>query len=169
MKWQAVGISTAMTVLISVGVASTQTAAPASIDGLVSAAKNAAGLDWPGTFLRLCVVPAPAGRAGGRGAADTPPGPPAKAAWYAEPAKVADNLYFLGTRIHSAWALVGSDGIIILEGLYDYAAPDEIVGGMKKLGLDITKVKYVVVSHAHSDHDGGAKYLQDTIPAARLV
>jgi metallo-beta-lactamase class B len=40
-------------------------------------------------------------------------------------------LYFVGTRIHSAWALVGSDGIIILEGLFDYAAPDEIVGGMK--------------------------------------
>ena len=51
------------------------------------------------------------------------------ASWYAEPAKVADNLYFLGTKIHSAWALVGSDGIIVLEALFDYAAPDEIVGG----------------------------------------
>ena len=136
MKWQAVGIGTAVAAIISVSVASTQTPAPASVDGLVSAAKNAAGLDWPGTFLRLCVVPPPAGQGGGRGASVTPPGPPARDRWYAEPAKVADNLYFLGTRIHSAWALVGSEGIIILEGLYDYAAPDEIVGGMKKLGLD---------------------------------
>jgi metallo-beta-lactamase class B len=89
--------------------------------------------------------------------------------WYAEPAKVADNLYFLGTRIHSAWAIVGSGGIIILEALFDYAAQDEIIGGMKKLGLDINKVKYVILSHAHADHDGGAKLLQDTIPGVRLV
>ena len=32
------------------------------IGDLVSAAKNAAGLYWPGTFLRTCVVPLPAGR-----------------------------------------------------------------------------------------------------------
>ena len=169
MKGQAVGIGTALAVIISVSVASTQTPAPASVDGLVSAAKNAAGLDWPGTFLRLCVVPPPAGRGGGRGASATPPGPPAKDTWYAEPAKVADNLYFLGTRIHSAWALVGRDGIIILEGLFDYASPDEIVGGMKKLGLDTQKVKYLIMSHAHADHDGGAKFLQDSMPSAHLL
>jgi metallo-beta-lactamase class B len=98
-----------------------------------------------------------------------PAGPPAKDTWYGEPAKVADNFYFLGTKIHSAWALVGSEGIIIVEALFDYAAPDEIAGGMKKLGLDIKKVKYVVISHAHADHDGGAKFLQDTIPSAHLV
>ena len=162
MKWQAVGIGTAVAVSVSVSVASTQTPEPTSIDGLVSAAKNAAGLDWSGIFLRLCVVPPPAGRGNGPEAGATPPGPPAKDRWYAEPARVADNLYFIGTRIHSAWALVGSDGIIVLEGLFDYAAPDEIVGGMKKLGLDVNKVKYVIISHAHSDHDGGPNSLQDS-------
>ena len=40
---------------------------------------------------------------------------------------------------------------------------------MKKLGLDVSKVKYVIISHAHADHDGGAKLLQDTIPTAHLV
>jgi metallo-beta-lactamase class B len=169
MKRQAVGIGTAVAVIISVGVASTQTPAPASVDGLVSAAKNAAGLDWPGTFLRLCVVPPAAAGGAGRGAGTTPPGPPARDTWYAGPAKVADNLYFVGTRIHSAWALVGSDGIIILEGLFDYAAPDEIVGGMKKLGLDTRKVKYLIMSHAHADHDGGARFLQDSMPSAHLL
>jgi metallo-beta-lactamase class B len=82
---------------------------------------------------------------------------------------VADNFYFLGTKIHSAWALVGSDGIIVFEALYDYAAPDEVADGMRKLGLDMNKVKYVVISHAHGDHDGGARYLQDKMPAAHLI
>jgi metallo-beta-lactamase class B len=168
MNSHAVSIGTALAVIAGIGVASAQTLPTTSVDSLVSAAKNAAGLDWPGTFLRLCIAPPPAAPGGGRGAA-APAGPPAKDTWYAEPAKVADNLYFLGTKIHSAWALVGSEGIIVLEALYDYAAPDEIAGGMKKLGLDINKVKYVIISHAHADHDGGAKFLQDTIPSAHLV
>jgi len=64
----------------------TQTGAPATVDGLVSAAKNSAGLEWPGTFLRLCVVPpaaggrgtVPAAAAGGRGGAqpEAASGPP---------------------------------------------------------------------------------------------
>ena len=85
-----------------------------------------------------------------------PAGPPARSLWYAEPAKVADNFYFIGTKVHNAWALVGSDGIIVFEALFDYAAPDEIADGMRKLGLDASRVKYVVISHAHGDHDGGA-------------
>ena len=158
----------ALAALIGLTMASAQTPAP-TIDSLVGGAKNAAGTDWSGTFLRLCIPnpPAPA-RGGGRGAAAAP-APPAKNTWYAEPAKVADNLYFLGTKIHSAWAIVGSDGIIILEALFDYAAQDEIIDGMKKAGLDKNKVKYIVISHAHADHDGGAKLLQDSMPGARLV
>lgn len=135
-------------------------------DSYVSAAKAAAGTDWSGTFLRLCIAP-PAG-----GARPRPTGPrttPARERWYAEPAKVADNLYFLGTRDHHSWAIVGSQGIILIEALFDYAAKDEILGGMKKLGLDPNKVKYVILSHAHGDHDGGAKLLQDSIPGVKLV
>jgi metallo-beta-lactamase class B len=82
---------------------------------------------------------------------------------------VADNLYFIGTKVHNAWAITGSEGTIILEALFDYAAQDEIIVGMKKLGLDVSKVKYVLLSHAHADHDGGAKLLQDEIPGVHLV
>ena len=157
-------------IAIILAIATAQAPAP-TIDGLIGSAKNAAGLEWSGTFLRLCIPPPPAQApaAGARGARGAAPAVPARDTWYAEPAKVADNLYFLGTRIHSAWAIVGSDGIIILEALFDYAAPDEIIGGMKKVGLDTAKVKYIIISHAHADHDGGAKVLQDAMPAAHLV
>lgn len=157
----------ALTLAVLSGIGLAQTPPPTTVDGLVSAAKTAAGLEWPGTFVRLCIVPPPPASAVAPAAA--PGGPPAKDRWYAEPAKIADNFYFLGTKIHSAWALVGSDGIIILEALYDYAAPDEVVAGLKKLGLDARNVKYIVISHAHADHDGGAKFLQDTFPSAHLV
>lgn len=161
------------------GIASAQAPA-ATVEGHIEAAKAAAGTDWAGTFLRLCIPPParPAGapqaiRAGGvaRGAAARGGAArvPARETWFAEPAKVADNLYFIGTKIHSAWALVGSQGIIVIEALFDYAANDEIIGGLKKLGLDRTKVKYVILSHAHADHDGGAKLLQDEIAGVHLI
>ena len=144
--------------------------AQTTADDYVSAAKAAAGTDWSGTFLRLCIPPPAAPQGAGRGAGRGPGrGTPAKETWYAEPAKVADNLYFIGTKIHSAWAVVGSEGIVILEALFDYAAKDEILDGMKKLGLDQNKVKYVLLSHAHGDHDGGAKLLQDSIPGVHLI
>jgi metallo-beta-lactamase class B len=171
-----------------------QTPAP-TVDSLVSVARAAAGLEWSGTFARLC-IPLPAagpgggrpggaggaraagaGGGGGRGAAGGPAGArgtgpaaaPAREGWYAEPAKVADNLYFLGTKVHHAWALAGSEGIIVFEALFDYATQDEILEGLTKVGLDPAKVKYVLISHGHGDHDGGAKRLQDSIPGVRLV
>src|SRR5262245_23580851 len=164
MRLLAVSVGIAVVLTAGSGVLQAQTvpqSRPATIDGLLGSAKIAAGLEWPGTFVRLCVTPA----LPGAGTA----GPPPLDTWHAEPARVADNLYFLGTKIHNAWAIVGSGGIIILEALYDYAAEDEIIGGMKKLGLDISKVKYVILSHAHADHDGGAKLLQDAIPGVHLV
>jgi metallo-beta-lactamase class B len=144
--------------------------APTTVDGLVSAAKASAGTDWTGTLARLCIPPPPARpRPAAAGAPATPRRDPPREAWYAEPAKVGDNFYFLGTKVHHSWALAGSDGIIVIEALFEYAVADEVAGGLKKLGLDPRRVKFAVMSHAHGDHDGGAGYLQDTILGMRLV
>jgi metallo-beta-lactamase class B len=169
MNLRAIIAGSALAVIAGTALTAAQTPPATTVNGLVSAAKQAAGLEWAGTFLRLCIAPPPAPPRAAPATNAAPPQPPAKSAWYAEPAKVADNFYFLGTRIHNAWALVGSDGIIVFEALFDYAAPDEIADGMRKLGLDINKVKYVVLSHAHADHDGGARYLQDKMASAHLV
>jgi metallo-beta-lactamase class B len=75
--------------------------------------------------------------------------------------KVFDNLYFFGQSEYAVWAITTSQGIIVLDTIFDYSVEDEVVGGMKKLGLDPANIKYAVVSHAHPDHDGGAKFLQD--------
>ena len=94
----------------------------------------------------------------GRGPGVTPP----RENWYAEGGKVFDNLYLLTTKTNSAWAVNTSDGIILIDTLFGYAAQDEIVDGLKKVGLDPANIKYIVVSHAHGDHDGAVKFLQDT-------
>jgi metallo-beta-lactamase class B len=66
---------------------------------------------------------------------------------------------------YSAWAVTTSAGIILIDSIYDYSVEDEVVGGLRTLGLDPAQIKYVLVSHGHADHSGGAKYLQEHLGA----
>jgi len=137
------------------------------IDAHISAAKAAAGLDYRATFVNLCFPGAnpalanpAAGRAGGatRGAGPAPS--PDRATWYASPYKIFDNLYWLGTRQHSSWALRTSEGLVIFDTNFAWATQPEIIDGLKTLSLDPRQIKYVLISHAHGDHDQGAAELQ---------
>src|SRR5262249_28906374 len=135
---------------------------PGEMDSHIAAAKTAAGLDFRGTFVNLCLPgasPGGARGAAGRGAA-SPPVTPDRAGWYASPYKVFDNLYWLGTRQHSSWALTTSAGIIVIDTNFSWAIEPEIVEGLTKVGLNPRDVKYVIISHAHGDHDQGAALLQ---------
>jgi len=144
----------------------------------IAAAQAAAGAEHMGLFTAVCntarsviaQAAAPPRAAGATGAtpAGGPPAPPPRDAWHAEPVKVFDNLYFVGMTEYSAWAITTSQGIILLDAIYDYSVEDEVVGGLKKLGLDPAQIKYVVVSHGHGDHAAGAKLLQDRF-GARVV
>ena len=129
-----------------------------AIDAHLTAARNAAGFDFTGTLARLCVAPPAVPNT----VRDIAPGPPpARETWFAEPAKVFDNLYFVGSKIHSSWAMTTGAGIIIIDTIFTYNSEEEIIGGLKKLGLDPASIKYVIITHAHGDHVGGAKLLQD--------
>ena len=154
-----IGLACAALATLAAATAAAQSSAPATPDSLVVAAKRAAGSDHEGTFVRICVAPdnltprAPPPITGARTI-------PERATWYAKPYKVFDNLYFVGTLIHSAWALTTSDGIVMIDTLFDYAIEPEIIDGMTALGLDPANIKYVLISHAHGDHDQGAALLQ---------
>ncbi|HZE10769.1 MAG TPA: MBL fold metallo-hydrolase [Burkholderiales bacterium] len=133
------------------------------IQAVLQAAKTAAEFEFLGTLVRTCLLP----QSGGEDTRDNVPGyianpasAPARGTWYAEPARVFDNLYFVGGKVHSAWALTTRDGIILIDTVYPYNSEELIIGGMRKLGLDPKNIKYVLVSHAHGDHIGGAEMLQ---------
>ena len=111
----------------------------------------------------------PPARTGQPPSAQPPQGPPDRSLWAREPLKVFDNLYYVGEQEYSTWAVTTSAGIIIIDPIYDYSAEEQVVGGLKKLGLDPTQIKYVVVSHAHRDHAGGAWYLQERFGARVML
>jgi metallo-beta-lactamase class B len=94
--------------------------------------------------------------------------------FHAEPVRVFDNLYYVGEKMQhgaspSAWAVVTSDGIIVIDALFDNSVDDEIAGGLRKMKLDPEKIKYLIASHGHADHIAGAKYLQDAFKARMLM
>ena len=129
----------------------------------IAAAKAAAGDDFQNLLQFQCYGPGPGGQRAAPGARGGPrrQGPPDRSTWYAEPVKVFDNLYFFGQSEYSVWAITTSEGIIVLDTIFDYSVEDEVAGGMKKLGLDPAQIKYAIVSHPHPDHDGGARFLQE--------
>ena len=143
----------------------------AEIQAALESAKTAAGSEFLGTLVRTCLLP----QSGGENTTDNVPGyvtnpasAPARNTWYAEPVKVFDNLYFVGGKLHSAWALTTKEGIILIDTIYPYNSEELIIGGMRKVGLDPKNIKYVIISHAHGDHIGGAEMLQ-TRYGARVV
>jgi metallo-beta-lactamase class B len=80
-----------------------------------------------------------------------------------EPAKVFDNLYAIpsSTRQQTTiWAITTRDGIILIDS-GEQGRTDAVVAGMRKVGLDPSQVKYILLGHGHGDHFGGAAYFQE--------
>lgn len=98
---------------------------PDMIEAHMAAAKAAAGTEYAGVLQRLCIKPD-----AGPSPQVAPGAPPDRSTWLATPVKVFDNLYFVGTIEHSAWAVTTSDGIILVDTIYDYTI-DAIVDGSK--------------------------------------
>lgn len=84
------------------------------------------------------------------------------------PFQVFDNLYYVGAKWVSAWVLETDQGLILFDTLYGDLT-DMIIDGIRELGMDPNDIRYVVVTHAHYDHIGGAKRMQDEFGAVVLM
>jgi metallo-beta-lactamase class B len=153
------GLVAAMAISLSSTSVTLLTQQTTAADARFATATAAAGKDFTELFDTTCglIRPTMVFR--------TTPAPPTvatdRATWHAEPAKVFDNLYFVGQSEYSAWAITTSEGIIVMDAIFDYSVEDEVINGLTKLGLDPAQIKYVIVSHAHGDHVGGARKLQE--------
>ena len=151
----ATALVAATTLLFDISASHAQKGDPAAVAQHIAAATTAAKSDLLGP-LSLCKTasptPGPSFMDNYRAMLKEPP---------LAPMQVMDELYFLGSHWTTAWAIKTSEGIIIVDAM-DNADEAEhyIEGGLRKLGLDPASIKYVVISHAHGDHYGGAAYLQ---------
>jgi metallo-beta-lactamase class B len=83
--------------------------------------------------------------------------------------RVFDQLYFVGENAVSSWAIDTTEGIILFDALNkpeDAAAT--VVPGLRQLGLDPARIRYIVITHAHGDHFGGVNAIK-ALSGARVI
>lgn len=78
---------------------------------------------------------------------------------YVEPFRMFDNVYYIGDKWVSSYAVKTSSGLVIIDTL-DFPFSKWIPANLKKLGLNDKKVTHIFITHGHSDHVGGAEFLQ---------
>ncbi|MCG7497460.1 MBL fold metallo-hydrolase [Vibrio sp. Of7-15] len=78
---------------------------------------------------------------------------------YVEPFKMFDNVYYVGDKWVSSYAVETSSGLVIIDTL-DFPYSKWIPINLQKLGLEDKAVTHIIATHGHSDHVGGAQYLQ---------
>lgn len=85
-----------------------------------------------------------------------------------EPFQVFDNLYYVGADWVAAWLLASDQGLILFDSLYGELT-DIAIDGIRQLGFDPDDIRYVIVSHAHYDHIGGARRFQEEFGAVVMM
>jgi metallo-beta-lactamase class B len=85
-----------------------------------------------------------------------------------EPFRIADNLYFVGTRGVSSFLFVTPQGNILLDTGVEEAVP-LVRASVEKLGFKISDIKIILASHAHFDHVGGHALMQQLTGATVMA
>jgi metallo-beta-lactamase class B len=83
------------------------------------------------------------------------------------PFKVFDNLYYVGPGFVSVWLIPTSDGLMLLDSAQEPYV-DHVIDSIRKAGFDPRNIKYILLSHGHLDHFGGAARLQQ-LSGARVA
>jgi metallo-beta-lactamase class B len=83
------------------------------------------------------------------------------------PMKMFDDLYYIGTDYVCAYVLRTSGGLILVDTLYGEFT-NHTVEAIRSIGMDPKDIKYILITHGHQDHFGGAKTVRD-VSGARVV
>ncbi len=87
---------------------------------------------------------------------------------YVEPFQILDNIYYVGDKWVSAYLVDTTEGLVLIDTL-DFPYSQWIPESLEKLGLANKEVKYIIITHGHSDHVGGAGYLQSKYGARVII
>ncbi len=89
-------------------------------------------------------------------------------AQYIEPWKAFDNVYYVGVCWVSAWAIQTNDGVVLIDTLHEPHV-DQLIANFGKVGINLADIKYVLMTHGHFDHVGGAAKLKPLLSNAKFV
>jgi metallo-beta-lactamase class B len=83
------------------------------------------------------------------------------------PFKVMDNVYYVGPGSVSVWLVPTSAGLILIDTAQEPFV-DYVVDNIRKVGFDPKNIKYILLTHGHLDHFGGANKIK-ALSGARVA
>lgn len=84
------------------------------------------------------------------------------------PFRIAGNLYYVGSKGLANYLITTPKGNILIN--CDLAANVPMIqASIEKLGFKFKDTKILLISHAHSDHDGGCSAIKDATGASYMV
>ena len=84
------------------------------------------------------------------------------------PIKLFDNLYYVGPGYVAVWLIPTPAGLILVD-TSEEPYVDHILDSIRKVGYDPKDIKYILITHAHLDHFGGAAHIQELTGAHILA
>jgi len=84
------------------------------------------------------------------------------------PFRIADGLYYVGSKDLASYLIVTSQGDILINSSLP-SSPALIRHSVEQLGLKFSDIKILLISHAHSDHDGGSAEIISSTGAKYMV
>ena len=81
--------------------------------------------------------------------------------------EVFDNLFYVGPGFVSVWLIPTSDGLILVDTAQEPYV-DHVIENVRQAGFDPEDIRYILISHGHLDHHGGAGKIQ-ALSGARIA
>lgn len=87
---------------------------------------------------------------------------------YVTPFKVFDNIYYVGDKWVSSYLVSTDQGLVLVDTL-EYPWSRWVPDNIQRLGFTLTDIKFVFITHGHSDHASGAGLLHQLTGAKLLM
>ncbi len=93
--------------------------------------------------------------------------------WFTKTSRISENVYLVDVNMHgkpgsTSVFLVKGEKVAILD-TGSNSTVEKLVEGVSNLGIKRDEVVYIMPSHCHFDHAGGAAYLEDEFPNAKVL
>ena len=84
-----------------------------------------------------------------------------------EPYRMFDNVWQVGIQTATVWLITSSAGHFLFDATADETAP-LVLDNIRKAGFNPRDIKYLIITHAHLDHFGGAERIRLATGGARV-
>lgn len=74
--------------------------------------------------------------------------------------RIFDNVYYVGLKRVSSYLISTSAGLVLIDAGYPQTT-DFVLNNVRAVGFDPANIKYILITHSHVDHYGGAARIKE--------